>query len=76
MNGRAITIKQDMSDALKLILYEMQLKNMKPKVIVEYIRSPFTNKLGNVRITFDEAISSSNSINRFLEQGIPLRLII
>lgn len=76
MNGRAITIKQDMSDVLKLLLYEMQIKNLKPKVIVEYVRTPYTNKLGNVRVTFDEAISSSNSINRFLEQDIPLRPIM
>ncbi len=49
---------------------------MRPKVIVEYIRTPFVNKLGNIRITFDEAINSSDNTNNFLEQNIPVRPIM
>lgn len=76
MTGTAVAIKEDMPDALKQFLYEMCIKNMRPKVIVEYVRYPFVEKTGNVRITFDEAISSSNNISRFLEQDIALRPIM
>ena len=49
---------------------------MRPKVIVEYVRYPFVERNGNVRITFDEAVSSSNEFNKFLERNIILRPIL
>ncbi len=76
MHGKIISIREYMPDTLKLFLYEMKIKNMRPKVIVEYIRTPFVNKLGNIRITFDEAINSSDNTNNFLEQNIPVRPIM
>ncbi len=76
MAGERILLANDMPDVLRQTLLEMQFKNMRPKVIVEYIRYPFVEKNGNVRITFDEAVSSSNDIGRFLEQGISLRPVM
>ena len=49
---------------------------MRPKVIVEYVRYPFIERNGNVRITFDEAISSSNEIGSFLDRNITVRPIM
>lgn len=76
MTGERILPANHMPDTLRQILMEMQFKNMRPKVIVEYIRYPFIEKNGNVRITFDEAVSSSNEIGRFLEQEISLRPVM
>lgn len=76
MAGEMVKIEDDMPDTLKLFLYEMRAKNMRPKVIVEYVRTPFVDKLGNVRVTFDEAISSSDSISDFLKQRILVRPIM
>jgi hypothetical protein len=37
-----------------------------PKVIATYERIPFVYSGGNVRITFDRKLTSSNELNRFL----------
>lgn len=57
------------------LIREMQLALMKPKVIVEYKRYPFVEAVTNVRVTFDEDISSSNDIDHFLDKQIALRPI-
>lgn len=76
MGGTVPLVSEDMTDCLKQLLTEMRMKNMRPKVIVEYVRYPFVERNGNVRITFDEAISSSNEIGRFLEQALILRPVM
>lgn len=76
MAGYYGKIMEDMPNNLKQILSEMQRKHMRPKVIVEYVRYPFVDQNGNVRITFDQAISSSNSIANFLCPEIVVRPIM
>lgn len=76
MMGIIPVVTQNMTDDLKQLLYQMNRKTMRPKVIVEYVRYPFTEKNGNVRVTFDEAISSSNETDRFLEQNLVLRPVM
>jgi len=49
---------------------------MVPKVIVEYERTPYVYKNGNVRITFDRNITSSSEVNRFFEKDIKKRPIL
>ena len=61
---------------LQGLLLEMCQRCLRPVVIVEYIRFPFVEKNGNVRITFDEFISSSNDIENFLEPEIITRPIM
>ena len=56
----------------KLVL-EMQHMLLRPKVIVEYKRYPFVEPATNVRVTFDEEISSSNDFDHFLDKQITLR---
>ena len=50
-------------------------KLMKPVIIVEYERTPYIYKEGNVRITIDRNISSSKDIERFFENNITKRPI-
>ena len=76
MNNERVQITEDMSVVLKELLLEMQLRAMRPAVIVEYQRFPFVEKNGNVRITFDENIRSSNDIGSFLEKQIITRPIL
>ena len=76
MAGTIPLVSEDMTDCLKRLLTEMRMKNMRPKVIVEYVRYPFVERNGNVRVTFDEAVSSSNEFNKFLERNIILRPIL
>ena len=76
MAGEIIPITEGMGNVLKQLLLEMHMKNMRPNVIVEYVRYPFVGKNGNVRVTFDEAIGSSNDLRRFLEHGIIFRPVM
>lgn len=50
----------------KRLLYEMQCLGLLPRVIVTYVREPFVFPAGNVRITFDSSITSSNDTAAFL----------
>lgn len=46
-----------------------------PKIIVEYDRTPYIYRTGNVRVTFDRNIRSSGKTDRFLEADAPMRPI-
>lgn len=52
------------------------LRLLRPKVIVEYDRIPFVYKDGNVRVTLDLDIRSSDRIEQFLDTNIESRLIM
>lgn len=69
-------IRQDMSSTKQCLLTELMLREMRPVVIVEYVRYPYVEKAGNVRITFDEDIRSSNDLGDFLEKNIKVRPIM
>lgn len=49
---------------------------MVPKVIVTYLRYPFVYSAGNVRVTFDEEITSSNDLDHFLTSDYEERPIL
>ena len=76
MNKEPITITSTMSDVEKMLLSELQYKGMRPVVIVDYLRYPYVEKNGNVRVTFDENISSSNDILHFLDKDIISRPVL
>lgn len=57
-------------------LVDRSMKLLMPKVIVEYVRTPWVCSAGNVRITFDRRISSSPDIGRFLEEGAAYRSVM
>ena len=76
MAGARIQITPDMTKQQKCLLEELQGKCMRPVVIVEYQRYPFVEQNGNVRITFDENIGSSNDISCFLDERITVRPVL
>ena len=49
---------------------------LKPKVIVEYDRIPYVERLGNVRVTLDQNISSSGDLDGFFREHIRKRPIL
>lgn len=53
-----------------------QVKALAPKVIVEYDRTVYVYKNGNVRVTYDENISSSADIDQFLSSRLMSRPIM
>lgn len=72
MNGQIPALREGCPPALKLLLEQMHLSALTPRIIVEYERSAFVSPIGNVRITLDRNISYSDQIGRFLEDSIPL----
>lgn len=76
MHGQKIEISSSMTAGQKKLLGEIQRKALRPVVIVEYLRFPFTEQNGNVRVTFDESIGSSNDISGFLEKPPTMRPVM
>lgn len=76
MANQGVDITKDMLVTQKELLLEMRLKGMRPAVIVEYQRFPYVEKNGNVRITLDENITSSNDIENFLEEKLISRPVL
>lgn len=67
---------RDVSPAQAAMFTQMRLKSLRPVVIVQYTRMPFVCEAGNVRVTFDDGIASSNDIGGFLQTEIPLRSVL
>ena len=74
--GRIPFPRPEHSPLLRRMLTDMRLRVLEPKVIVQYTRTPFVLETGNVRITLDEQIASSQAVDRFLEGEIPLRQVL
>ena len=73
MNGNYSGLIGCADDLKQQLLLEMQLRCLRPKVIVQYTRNPYVYRIGNVRVTFDNNLSSSVDVNRFLEKEIASR---
>lgn len=61
---------------LRRLTLEMMTRFLRPVVVVEYDRVPYTCKNGNVRITFDTNVSSSRQIGGFLDPDVARRPIM
>lgn len=76
MEGRPVPMQPDTPFLLKKLCTQMRTRLMMPKVIVDYHRTPYVYRYGNVRITFDTNISSSTDIPNFLNAHIFKRPIM
>ena len=76
MQGKPLSDFDNLEPLLKKFTLLMLTDNLRPVIIVEYRRIPFIYENGNVRITLDTDISSSNSIDKFLEEQIAKRPVM
>lgn len=76
MNEQIPELNNDMPYLLKKLIMQMNMRALHPVVIVAYERVPFVHKDGNVRITFDRNIRSSNEISKFFDTDCPFRPIL
>ena len=76
MAGRPLPADPYYPPVLQKMNLLMKTRLLKPKVIVEYDRTPFVEKLGNTRVTLDRNIRSSNAVASFLEKRVPARPIM
>lgn len=61
---------------LQKLTISMAAGGLRPVIIVDYTRIPYIYKEGNVRITFDTGISSSNALGSFFDLQIPRRPVM
>ena len=76
MHGNMPEITADMPDVMQQLLTQLRLRRLMPRVIVLYELYPYIYSAGNVRVTFDKNIRSSNDIENFLSTDISSRSIL
>lgn len=76
INNVPIREMEPSQELLRRFMWEKSTKLLKPKVIVEYTRTPYMYMPGDVRVTFDRDICSSADVSRFLEKSIMRRGIL
>ena len=57
------------SDVVHELYYKMNSQQLRPRVVVSYMREPFVYEVGNVRVTFDSRIRTSLFHREFLEEN-------
>lgn len=76
LQGCPPSVGKEEQPPMNLLSVAMRTGGMMPKVIVEYERTAYVTRWGNVRITFDKNISASAYVGRFLQPTIPLTPIM
>ena len=59
------------ADLLMELYTKILYQNLRPKNIVDYRREAYVYRAGNVRVTYDSNIRTSNSITGFLDPVLP-----
>ncbi len=76
MHAELLPCKKEEPPVLQKFCLQQKSRLLEPKVIVEYEREPYVYKNGNVRITFDRNIRSSNRKESFFDDRIYSRPIM
>lgn len=76
LSGRVPRPEASQPPLLRRMYADLEQRVMTPAVIVQYRRVPFLLPMGNVRVTLDQQIASSQAVGRFFEPQIPLRQIL
>jgi hypothetical protein len=75
-NGKAPKISVSSPFVLQKLCVLMETRLMRPVVIVNYDRMPFICATGNVRVTFDKNIASSQNFENFFSENLPKRPVM
>lgn len=65
--GDTAVLKENGSPLCMELYTKMQYQQLRPKNIVDYMREAFIYEMGNVRVTLDYDIRTSNNIHEFLK---------
>lgn len=72
MAGKVPSYQKGDPKVLHMLFLAMRTSLLRPVVIVQYERTAYINKTGNVRVTFDRNISASADIRNFLDPKLRL----
>lgn len=76
LSGGNIRSIADQSVLLRKFSVLQKTELFRPAVIVEYDRTPYVYAIGNVRITLDRNIRSSQDFDHFFDKNLPTRPIM
>lgn len=76
LRGETLEDSDGLPPVLRKFILQQKERRLLPKVIVEYERVPYIFRLGNVRVTLDQNISSSSEMEKFLEGGYMRRPVM
>lgn len=76
MSGGSLENLSQKPELLRKFLILMKTQLFRPAVIVEYERIPYVYPIGNVRITLDKNIRSSNNFDDFFAPNLSTRPIL
>ncbi len=76
MEGKPLPVDASYAPVLQKFNLLVRTRGMGPAVIVEYDRVPYVDRLGNVRVTLDRNIASSQAVSAFLEPEISRRPVM
>lgn len=76
LTGKGVPCEDRYPQVFQKFILKYKTELYRPKVIVEYDREPYVYKAGNVRVTFDTDIRSSNQVETFFEKDLFARPIM
>lgn len=76
LSGKKLEYKECQNKVLKKLYIEQRIRNFMPKIMVEYDRVAYIDKIGNIRITFDTNIRASCNLNNFFKPNTYSRPIL
>ena len=71
LSGDTDFMKEHPSELVRELYAKMKYQQLRPRVLVSYIREPYIYPAGHVRVTFDSQIRTSLFHRDFLTEGIP-----
>ncbi len=70
LSGDTGFMKLHTSQLVRELFFKMKSQQLRPRVLVSYIREPFVFSAGNVRVTFDSDIRTTLFHGSFLEKDL------
>lgn len=71
LEGRTGWMRDHPSELVRELRCKMILQQLRPRVLVSYVREPYVYPPGNVRVTFDREIRTSLFSRDFLRENLP-----
>ncbi len=68
-------LKKD-NQLAKDFYYEVKTKNLKPTVIVDYVREAYVHPIKNLRITFDKMVKTGRGATDMFDGKVPLATVL
>lgn len=69
--GGGVWMREHPSELVRELYGKMKIQQLRPRVLVSYVREPYVYAPGNVRVTFDSRIRTSLFHTSFAEGAIP-----